>query len=84
MTKYGSWDGWVGRRVVPSGTHPSPAPPRVHPSPTAPVPGTAPGVASVLNVVVGLISVAQLTLGAVFSDIRVMTEVYNLVRIGDR
>ena len=35
----------------------------------------------VLNVVVGLKSVAQLTLGAHFSDIRTITEVYNLVRI---
>ena len=34
--------------------------------------------------VVGLISVGQLTLGEHFSDIRGMTEVYNLFRIGDR
>ena len=36
------------------------------------------------NSVVGLISVAQLTLGTLFSDLSLMTEVYNLVRIGDR
>ena len=35
-------------------------------------------------IAVGLISVAQLTLGPVFLHLRVMTEVYNLVEIGDR
>ena len=33
---------------------------------------------------VGLISVAQLTLRPVFSEIRVITEVYNLLRIDNR
>ena len=36
------------------------------------------------KVAVGLISVAQLTLSAHFSDIRAITEVYNLVIIDNR
>ena len=37
-----------------------------------------------LNKVVGLKSVAQLSLSVLFSDLRGITEVYNLVGIGDR
>ena len=36
------------------------------------------------NEVVGLISVEQLTLRSYFSDIRLFTEVHNLVKIGNR
>ena len=36
------------------------------------------------NMVVGLKSVEQLTLAAVFSGLRGITEVYNLFKIGNR
>ena len=67
--------------IAPPG-YPSPPPPRVHPSPTtaadvihAPTAGSAARV----NSAVGLKSVDQLSLGPHFSDIKGMTEVYNLV-----
>ena len=61
-------------------------PPRVHPLPLHP--GTPPSwaycsaVRTRSNMVVGLISVTQLTLGAQISGFHTITEVYNLVRIG--
>ena len=71
----------VGTRYSPSPAHPHPT----HPGYTPPAPtattqvftGTARG----LNMVVGLKTVAQLTLGVHFSGLRGMTEVYNLLRI---
>ena len=70
--------------IAPPGTHPA-APPRVHPAAdpgwlTALVGAT--GMYGRLNEVVGLKSVGQLTLGAVFSGSPGITEVYNLVEIG--
>ena len=58
--------------------------PRVHPCWPG---GTSPATsrcAARRNMVVGLISVAQLTLRALFSDISLMTEVYNLLEIDNR
>ena len=79
--KYGSWDG--------PGVVPGIAPPRYPPSPIPRVhhptrPGWTTGWTTVytrLNMVVGLISVTQLTLGTHFSDITGITEGYNLVGI---
>ena len=81
MYKYGSWDGpGLGTGIALPGTHPHP-PPRVHPpAPTATTQvftGTYRG----LKLVVGLISVEQLTLSARISGFQGITEVYNLVRI---
>ena len=63
-------------------------PPRVHPSyRTWVLPGmvTVPrGHAGQLNSAVGLKSVDQLTLGRHFSGLRTMTEVYNLLTVGNR
>ena len=67
--------------------HPSRYPPSPHPGYTPTVPGMATGACSGSAArpkeVVGLISVAQLTLRALFSGFRVMTEVYNLVVAGN-
>ena len=60
--------------------------PRVHPSPTMPAVSMTSvqprAVSGQLNIAVGLISVDQLSLYASISDIRGMTEVYNLSDIG--
>ena len=88
MVKYGSRE---GVRVVP-GIVPL-QPPQSSTTPGTPLPPhiAGPGMQQCrtvmypgLNSAVGLISVQQLTLGTHFSDLRDMTEVYNLVRIGDR
>ena len=84
MSKYGVLGGcWVVPGITPPSTHPVPTTPG-----TPPCPHTAVHVhgrcRALTKHAVGLISVAQLTLGTSFSDIRLMTEVYNLVRIGDR
>ena len=72
------------------------APSRPTPVPTHPgyTPAADPGWLTVLvdaaggyggvNMVVGLKSVQQLTLGTHFSVLRTMTEVYNLSKIGNR
>ena len=70
-----------GTRYSTLPAHP-PSPPRVHlpshrPVLRLPLSGCYRG----LNMVVGLRSVAQLSLGARFSRSRGMTEVYNLLRI---
>ena len=82
MLNMGSWDGWV---VVPGIALPAPTqpyPPRVHlPHPCTPGYAAAP-LAHRGNMVVGLISVAQLTLDDQISGFLTMTEVYNLLRIG--
>ena len=80
----GPWDmaGWVPGIAPPS--HPVLPLPRVHPSPPLRCAKRAVRLRAEYKVVVGLISVAQLTLGAIFSDIRGMTEVYNLIKIGNR
>ena len=78
--------GWVGTGIALPGTHPPyPGPhyPGYTPPPTAPVPGTAPGLHRGVQQAVGLRSVAQLTLSAQISEIRGITEVYNLVKAGD-
>ena len=86
MTKYGQYEGPGG---VP-GIAPSQHPPGTHP---VPHPGYTPcttvtavhglGMLSRRgNMVVGLISVHQLTLVVHFSGFQVMTEVYNLSKIG--
>ena len=69
--------GWVPGIALPA--HPAGTPPRVHPSPPHPVPTTAAPVDPGYKVAVGLISVAQLSLWAHFSEIEGITEVYNLL-----
>ena len=66
-----------------------PAHPHIpHPGYTLPatpyMPYVAPAGAGHQNMVVGLISVDQLSLYALFSGLRGITEVYNLMRIGNR
>ena len=86
MTKYGSWDGlWVVPGIA-LPAHPQVPLPRVHPSPTehaavlmAAVPR---GQHPENNMVVGLISVDQLSLGTQISGSQGITESYNLVGIG--
>ena len=81
MMKYGSRE---GRRVVPGIAPPSPPtipPPRVHLPTEPPSTRQRTRVLTAVNMVVGLISVDQLTLGLLFSDIRGMTEVYNLIKV---
>ena len=77
----------MGTGYSPSSHPPSYPPssiPRVHPSPY-PYRCTDVGVRTEqCKVAVGLISVAQLTLSLLFSHIRGMTEVYNLLRIDNR
>ena len=68
------------------------SPPPSHP-PSHPTPGTPPHcrrrsehcctMPRGLNLVVGLISVAQLSLDVQFSDFRGITEGYNLVEVGN-
>ena len=71
------------------GIAPSRYPPGTHPATTPGTPTTVPGMATGAcsgsaarrNSVVGLISVAQLTLSHEISGSQGMTEVYNLLRI---
>ena len=78
----GPGEGLVGARYSPSPTLPLP-PPRVHPSHHRPqLPATRAGHVPGVNMVVGLRSVGQLSLGAQISGSRGMTEGYNLVEIG--
>ena len=78
----GGWLG-LGTGIAPPGTTQLPLP-RVHPSHHGLHGRRCARSAVPANMVVGLISVAQLTLSVQISDIRVMTEVYNLVRIRNR
>ena len=73
----------VGYRYSPSQAPSGPIP-RVHPSP-APTATTLvfTGPCGRVNMVVGLISVGQLTLRLHFSDIRGITEGYNLLYVED-
>ena len=77
--------GWVlvGTGIALPATLPATIP-RVHPSPYPRLPVRRAGPDMQLKVAVGLKSVDQLTLSPVFSDIRGMTEVYNLKRIDIR
>ena len=80
----GSW--WVPG-IVPLQPTPVPPHPGYTPAPHIAGPGMLHGLHAVSgqrNTAVGLISVDQLSLYGLFSDIRTITEVYNLVRIGDR
>ena len=83
MTKYGSWEGPV---VYPGSTPPGPTlipPPRVHPPcRTAALATAAPGYPE-SNMVVGLISVAQLSSYGLFSGFWTITEVSNLLVAGN-
>ena len=86
--KYGVLGGYlVGPGIVPLQAHPGTIP-RVHlPLPHIAGPGMlqrCTRVSGQRNMVVGLKSVDQLCLEDHFSDLRTMTEVYNLVEIGDR
>ena len=74
--------GWVPG-IAPPG-HPSPPLPRVHLPPARYTVCMKRVLYPEYNMVVGLKSVEQLTLSVQFSDIRPMTEVYNLVKIGNR
>ena len=81
MTKYGSWRvPWVVPGIA-LPAHPPGTPPRVHPPPTGTRAATRSRRLQRTKLVVGLISVGQLTLSTVFSVSRTITEVYNLVRI---
>ena len=79
MSKYGVLGGsGLGTGIAPLPDPPSPAPPRVHLPPTVTavhVPGM---LAATRDMVVGLKSVAQLSLWALFSGFLSITEVYNL------
>ena len=82
MTKYGPWDGCGWYRYSTPPSHPPIPLPRVHPLPG---PGMLPalhGWYGGVNMVVGLILVAQLTLGAHFSGFWTITEVHNLLYVG--
>ena len=73
----------LGTGIVPLPAHPS-----SHPGYTPSLPGYTAvmheaGISG-LNSAVGLKSVEQLTLDGHFSDIRTITEVYNLYRIDNR
>ena len=77
--------GWLGL-----GTRYSPSQPSQPPTPGTPLP-TPPGYPLCrtadygwVNDAVGLISVGQLTLSPLFSGLRGITEVYNVVRIDNR
>ena len=80
----GYW--WVPGIAPSQPTRPLHTPGTPPPRPTSSVHlGTAVhGVADALNMVVGLISVEQLTLSSHFSVLRGITEVYNLVGIDNR
>ena len=81
MTKYGSWrqSGW-GTGIALPATLPD-TPPRVHPPPRHDLPQPAVGQVALSNMVVGLKSVAQLSLWLHFSVFQGITEGYNLLRI---
>ena len=83
MTKYGPGrvSGWVPGIALP--TPPSRPIPRVHLPPPHSALATGAAQYPGLNSAVGLISVEQLTLGTHFSGSRGMTEVYNLVEVGN-
>ena len=84
MLNMRSWEGtgWVPDIALPA-THPATHPGYTSPSAWRYLSGYT-AVSGRVNMVVGLISVAQLTSRALFSDIRGMTEVYNLVKIDNR
>ena len=71
----------LGTGIVLPPTHPVPTTPGT-PSPPSKSAGPSAVVSQLVNSAVGLKSVGQLSLRAQISDIRVMTEVYNLVYIG--
>ena len=72
--------GWVPGIAPPSHPH-IPYPGYTPPLPTCRYGYTLPGHNGQVNMVVGLISVGQLTLWPVFSVFWTMTEVYNLSKI---
>ena len=74
--------GWVPG-IAPSRHPPSPTT-RVHPYPPYRTVTGLLGLAVLKDMVVGLRSVAQLTLSRHFSDIRGITEVYNLLGADNR
>ena len=88
MLNMGSWEGiWVVPGIAPlQTTQPCTTPGT--PSPRHAGHGSTGARCTVQcprsNMVVGLISVDQLSLSGLFSGIRGMTEVYNVVGIGDR
>ena len=77
-------------RVMGSTRYSTPPGPTLSHTPGTPLPYPASALATAaprhvsVNEVVGLKSVAQLTLGDYISDLRTITEVYNLAKIGDR
>ena len=81
--KYGSWDGsgWVPGIALPTPTQPYPTPGT--PPPTHRMVTGLLGLAVPTKGVVGLKSVAQLTLRAHFSGFQGITEGYNLLVAGN-
>ena len=76
---------WDGPGVVPGialPDHPSPHHPGYTPPTELPSTRQRTTVLPLVNMVVGLISVGQLTSGPLFSGLWTITEVYNLLRIG--
>ena len=87
MLNMGSWEGPGSTRYSTLPYPPSSPPPRVHPPSRTPGQQVRYGSAvryGGVNEVVGLRSVAQLSLYVLFSGLRTMTEVYNLFRIDNR
>ena len=84
MLNMGPWGraGWVPG-IAPPSTHRIPIP-RVHPPHPRYTQHVNAGYVTARNGVVGLISVDQLTLDALFSGLRGITEVYNLVKAHNR
>ena len=78
----GPGTGLVGTGIAPPGTHPVPYPTPGTPPPRCTMATRVHAAGHCLNMAVGLKSVGQLTLGAVFSGLQGMTEVYNLVETG--
>ena len=78
----GPWDGLgLGTGIALPATHPVPTPGTPLPPPRAHAVMHEAGISG-LNMVVGLKSVAQLSLVTHFSGSQGITEVYNLLRIG--
>ena len=81
--KYGYWEGAVGSTRYSPSRHPPSYPPRVHPRWSPRTELSCTGLSASHNMVVGLISVHQLSLCLHFSGFQGITEVYNLCTAGN-